>query len=287
MVPVNEVTPEGQPRLWIRDLPPISSSGAPEIDAAADLLRRERQPLRRRARPAAGVRLSRATRARARATTTTSWTGQTRHPARLDPDPAAVRAPVPRPRPADLNQVTADSQLLFHRTIAERLATVAPFLRYDKDPYLVVDERPPRLRPGRVHDQRPVPERDLVRHVASWATTSGLGGDDVQLHPEQREDHDGRLRRDDALLRRRPDGPAHPRLAGDLPRAVRAAGPDAGGELQAHLRVPEELFNVQTRVYGQYHVNEPLTFFNNTDRWTVPDRSRRTSRASSPRPTTS
>ena len=43
-------------------------------------------------------------------------------------------------------------------------------------------------------------------------------------------------------------------------------------ELQAHLRVPEELFNVQTRMYGQYHVTQPVTFFNNTDRWTVPDR---------------
>ena len=41
-------------------------------------------------------------------------------------------------------------------------------------------------------------------------------------------------------------------------------------ELQAHLRVPEEEFNVQTRMYGQYHVTQTLTFFNNTDRWTVP-----------------
>ena len=40
--------------------------------------------------------------------------------------------------------------------------------------------------------------------------------------------------------------------------------------LQEHLRVPEELFNVQTRMYGQYHVTQPVTFFNNTDRWTVP-----------------
>ena len=27
-------------------------------------------------------------------------------------------------------------------------------------------------------------------------------------------------------------------------------------ELAAHLRVPEELFNVQTRMYGQYHVTQ-------------------------------
>ena len=39
----------------------------------------------------------------------------------------------------------------------------------------------------------------------------------------------------------------------------------------AHLRVPEELFNVQSRMFGRYHVTQPLTFFNNTDRWTIPD----------------
>src|SRR4029078_1735158 len=42
-------------------------------------------------------------------------------------------------------------------------------------------------------------------------------------------------------------------------------------DLVGHLRVPEELFNIQTRMYGQYHVQDPLTLFNNTDRWTVPD----------------
>jgi uncharacterized membrane protein (UPF0182 family) len=41
--------------------------------------------------------------------------------------------------------------------------------------------------------------------------------------------------------------------------------------LRPHLRVPEELFNVQARVYGRYHVNDPLVFFSNNDRWTIPD----------------
>ena len=41
--------------------------------------------------------------------------------------------------------------------------------------------------------------------------------------------------------------------------------------IASHLRVPEELFNVQTRVFGQYHVTQPLVFFSNNDRWTVPD----------------
>ena len=34
--------------------------------------------------------------------------------------------------------------------------------------------------------------------------------------------------------------------------------------------MPEELFNVQTRVFGRYHVTNPLPFFPNDDLWTVP-----------------
>jgi uncharacterized membrane protein (UPF0182 family) len=40
--------------------------------------------------------------------------------------------------------------------------------------------------------------------------------------------------------------------------------------LRDHLRVPEELFNVQTRVFGRYHVTNPQQFFRNDDLWTVP-----------------
>ena len=41
-------------------------------------------------------------------------------------------------------------------------------------------------------------------------------------------------------------------------------------DLRAHLRVPEELFNVQTRIFGRYHVRDPLRFFQSDDLWTVP-----------------
>jgi uncharacterized membrane protein (UPF0182 family) len=41
-------------------------------------------------------------------------------------------------------------------------------------------------------------------------------------------------------------------------------------DLRPHLRVPEELFNVQARVYGRYHVQNELTFYQQDDLWTVP-----------------
>ncbi len=41
-------------------------------------------------------------------------------------------------------------------------------------------------------------------------------------------------------------------------------------DLRPHLRVPEEQFNVQTRVYGRYHVQNADTFYDSADLWTVP-----------------
>ncbi len=41
-------------------------------------------------------------------------------------------------------------------------------------------------------------------------------------------------------------------------------------DLRPHLRVPEEQFNVQTRMYGRYHVQNPITFYGRDDLWTVP-----------------
>ena len=35
-------------------------------------------------------------------------------------------------------------------------------------------------------------------------------------------------------------------------------------DLRDHLRVPEELFNVQTRMFGRYHVTDPQQFFRRT-----------------------
>ena len=135
-----------------------------------------RQPLRRRPRPPARVRLParrRATRRRRRPTT--SWTGTTGIP--LDSTLNRLLFAL-RFRDLDLlisDQITADSQLLFHRTLARAARMIAPFLRYDKDP---TSSSTTTGRLVYVQDaytiERPLPARDLVRHLPSSATTSGL-----------------------------------------------------------------------------------------------------------------
>src|SRR6266851_3154894 len=36
--------------------------------------------------------------------------------------------------------ITGDSRIMFRRTIQDRVRTIAPFLRLDRDPYLVISE---------------------------------------------------------------------------------------------------------------------------------------------------
>jgi hypothetical protein len=268
MVPVNEVTQEGQPRLWIRDLPPVSLDGAPTVNQPRIYFGEgDQHYVVVRARQAE-FDFPRETGSGA-VDETTSWSADTGVP--LDSTLNRLLYAL-RFRDLDLlisDQITADSQLLFHRTIAERLPLVAPFLEYDKDPYLVIDDR------GHlVYVQDAYTISDKFPH-ANWFSGRELG-DGSGLLPETfnyirnsvkitMDAYDGTMQFHVAD----PDDPLIRAWQGIFPGLF--TGMDAlGGGLEPHLRVPEELFNVQTRVYGQYHVSEPLTYFNNTDRWTVP-----------------
>jgi uncharacterized membrane protein (UPF0182 family) len=41
-------------------------------------------------------------------------------------------------------------------------------------------------------------------------------------------------------------------------------------DIKAHVRYPEDLFEVQRGMLEQYHVDDPVTFYNVRDKWTVP-----------------
>ena len=268
MVPVNEVTQEGQPQLWIRDLPPVSVEGAPVIN-------QPRIYFGERDQHYVVVRALQAEFDYPRETgsgavdETTSWSADTGVP--LDSTLNRLLFAL-RFRDLDLlisDQITADSQLLFHRTIGERLPLIAPFLEFDKDPYLVIDDR------GHlVYVQDAYTISDKFPH-ANWFGSGDLG-EGSGLYPETfnyirnsvkitMDAYDGTMQ----FHVSDPDDPLIRAWQGIFPGLF--SGMDTlGSGLLPHLRVPEELFNVQTRVYGQYHVTEPLTYFNNTDRWTVP-----------------
>jgi uncharacterized membrane protein (UPF0182 family) len=268
MVPVNEVTSEGQPRLWIRDLPPVSTNGAPQVTQPRIYFGEDDDHY-----VVVGARQAEFDYPKDSGSGSTdqktSWTGTTG----IGLDSTLPRLLFAlRFRDLDLlisDQIQSSSQLLFHRTLADRLGMLAPFLRFDKDPYLVVDGS------GRlVYVQDAYTVSDRFPHASSFdpsdlGSPSGLAGAPFNY-----------LRNSVKITMDAYDGTMHFYVVDPtdpLIRAWQGVFPSLfepkdrmPSWLVSHLRVPEELFNVQTRMFGRYHVTDPLVFFSNNDRWTIP-----------------
>ena len=269
LVPVNEVTPEGLPRLWIRDLPPISTSGLPTVSEPRIYFgeRDSTYVIVNALQPEFDYPQGDSDQA-----TTTSWAGRTG--IHLDSTFTKLLFAL---RFRDLNlmisdQVTADSQMLMYRTLSTRLARVAPFLRYDRDPYLVVGDD------GRlVYIQDAFTTSDRFPHAQSFfpsqlGESAGLAGDPFNYIRNSvkvvMNAYDGTL----TFYAADPTDPILRAYMGIFPGLFRPLS-EVPADLVPHLRVPEELFNVQTRVFATYHVTQPETFYQRTDLWTVPTES--------------
>ncbi|HEX2756327.1 MAG TPA: UPF0182 family protein, partial [Candidatus Limnocylindrales bacterium] len=274
MVPVNEVASQGQPHLIISNLPPVSTAGAPPIvrpqiyfgerpssGYAVVAARQDEFDYPRGVGDTSGT--SGGTNA------TTRWAGKTGISLSTTLDRLLWSA-----RFRDFNllisdQVTADSQLLFHRSLGERLPMIAPFLRYDKDPYLVID--------GSGHMkyiQDAFTTSDAFPHAQSFDPAAELGGTGLGGDPFNY------IRNSVKIVTDAYDGSMTFYVADDTDPIIRAWEgvfptlfhpiSELPADLVPHLRVPEELFDVQTRMYGRYHVTDPSTFYTNNDLWTVP-----------------
>ena len=191
MVPVNEVTNEGQPELFIRNLPPVSVRRRPDDHRAADLLRRAAVGLRRRRRPAGRVRLpDRRGRRHGGETGDQTRAGPARPAIKLDTTlvAAALRAPLPRPQPAH--------QRPGHR---RQPAPVPPLARGPAQPHRAVPAASTRTRTssstasGRlVYIQDAYTTSDRFPNAQAFdpgdARQDPGSGRRLQLHPQQRED---------------------------------------------------------------------------------------------------
>ncbi|MFN8629463.1 MAG: UPF0182 family protein [Chloroflexota bacterium] len=265
MVPVNEVTQEGQPNLWIKNLPPVSINGAPQVTEPRIYFGETDNHY-----VVVGARQDEfdIPSASGAGDTTTRWTGTTGVP--LDTVLSKLMFAV-RFKDLDLlisDQITSQSQLLFHRTLDDRIGLIAPFLQLDKDPYLVVQD-------GRlvfVQDAYTISDRfphATAFNGADLGDNSSLGGlefnyirNSVKITMDA---YDGTLH----FYVSDPSDPLIRAWQGIFPTLFQpmSALPSS---LAPHLRTPEQQFDVQTRVYGRYHVTNTQTFFSKTDLWTVP-----------------
>ena len=152
--------------------------------------------------------------------------------------------------------ITADSRILIHRRVRERVARVAPFLTWEKNPYIIIrsDGTLTWMIDGYTTTDR-IPYSAPVEGVGNYmrnpvkATVDAYNGH-VRLWVVDTED---------PLLRS---------LARIFPAAFTPLD-SMPGDLRAHMRYPEMMFSVQAQVYATYHMTDPQVFYNKEDLWKV------------------
>jgi uncharacterized membrane protein (UPF0182 family) len=153
--------------------------------------------------------------------------------------------------------LTDRTRILYNRSIRERAELALPFLMFDRDPYMVIasDGRLKWLLDGyTTTDRYPYSEAvppgvNYMRNAVKVVIDAYDGG----LHAYISAPNDPIIR---TLARIYPG----------LLEPLNAMSPD----LRAHLRYPEDLFRVQTSLYATYHMVNAETFYHREDQWQVP-----------------
>jgi Uncharacterized conserved protein len=148
------------------------------------------------------------------------------------------------------------SRIQFRRQLQDRISHIAPFLRLDHDPYIVLSE-------GRLF----------------WIQDAYTTGDGFPYAEPFNGAHNY-IRNSVKVVVDAYDGdvrfyvidPADPVLA-----VYRSIFPELftplakmPADLKRHLRYPQDLFEVQVRMLGTYHITSPQVFYNREDVWTRP-----------------
>ncbi len=157
------------------------------------------------------------------------------------------------------DDVTAESRVLMHRNISERIRRIAPFLTFDSDPYIVVNDDGrlvwmidayttsahfPYSRHYDMNGQR----INYLRNSVKTTVDAYTGAVNFYVFDTS----------DPLVAAYRRTFPALFKDAGEMPAGMRA-----------HVRYPETLIKTQSEVFGLYHTQNAAMFFGREDVWSV------------------
>lgn len=255
MNPVDEVTPEGQPKLWVRDLPPqiaipgdgltitrpeiyygefmrdyvLVGSDQPEFDYP-----RGDENVFSHYEGKGGVALG-------------GFWGRLLFALRMA-DPNILLS----------QSITPQTRIIFYRQIRERAAHIAPFLVYDQDPYLVIDRATGRL--VWIIDAYTTSDR------YPYATRRGRLNYIRNAVKVTVDAYDGTV----TFYVADPDDPLIQAYAAIFPGLFRPLE-EMPPSLREHLRYPRDLFKVQAELFAVYHMQDVQVFYNKEDQWALPN----------------
>jgi len=154
------------------------------------------------------------------------------------------------------SELNSESRLLYYRNISERVNHLAPFLKLDRDPYLVVKD-------GKlfwvqdaytITDRYPYsePNQDGLNYIRN-SVKAIVDAYDGSVTFYVTEPEDALVRTYQAVF---------PKLFLPIDQMPEF--------LRVHLRYPEDMFNIQASVYQSYHMRDARVLYNREDLWAVP-----------------
>lgn len=158
------------------------------------------------------------------------------------------------------NNISDDSKIIIRRNIMQRVEAIAPFLTYDDDPYIVLNEEDGKLYwildAYTVSSHYPYSQvfdfngRDVnyIRNSVKVVIDAYEGSTDFYIYDAQ-----------DPLIQ------TYQSIYPDLFKE-KDAFPSG---LIAHTRYPKQYFDLQANAYQKYHVDNPVVFYNGEDVWDI------------------
>lgn len=154
------------------------------------------------------------------------------------------------------DEINTATRVQFHRQIQERVQRITPFLRLDGDPYIVVLN-------GRliwVQDAYTVSDRfpyatpmngiNYIRNSVK-VTIDAYNGDVMYYLAD-------------------PDDPIIQTYSNAFPNLFKPFS-DLPEGLENHLRYPEDMFTIQSQQFLRYHMTDVRVFYNQEDLWQIPN----------------
>ncbi|MGD0484290.1 MAG: UPF0182 family protein [Gemmatimonadales bacterium] len=249
--PVNQVTPEGLPVLFVKDLPPASSVSLkvtrPQIyygEMTGDYV-------------FTGTRQREFDFPSGEENVYTAYTGTGGVPVG-----GILRRLVFAARFGSSNilfsqDVQGSSRILYNREITVRAAKALPFLTFDHDPYLVIaaDGKLKWILDAYTSTDR-YPYSQRLADGTSYMRNS------VKVVIDA---YDGTVKAYVAA----PSDPLIRTWARIFPGILSPLG-SMPADLRAHLRYPDEIYRIQTALYATYHMDAPVDFYHREDQWQIP-----------------
>lgn len=163
---------------------------------------------------------------------------------------------------ADINLLLTDyirdgSKIQFWKSVSQRVRKIAPFLQFEDDPYLVLNDGKLQwiqdaytTSPHYPYSERFEGRFNYIRNSVKIVVDAYDGTVDFYASDE-----------DDPVLNVYRDiFPDMFKTLDEMPESLRA-----------HIRYPKTLFKVQMELYNTYHMTTPQVFYNNEDLWTRPN----------------